>query len=176
MINREKRLVKRDSNEPVCSCVCSNQTGILTSLWYLFCLLMEVAVFIPDYLSLFRQARQLYFCWLFRKSGKVFWRWGWIPVSHVRWANSCCTRFVINCRAENTCTFFYPWAFSGYTRVVVDDFIYLKTDWVGKLIIICNCNCLYMSQNKDLIILLTFWPHLNYAYVRYVRLQGTIKF
>ncbi|KAH7546075.1 probable arabinosyltransferase ARAD1 [Ziziphus jujuba] len=32
MINREKRLVKRDSNEPVCSCVCSNQTGILTSL------------------------------------------------------------------------------------------------------------------------------------------------
>ncbi|KAL6201682.1 hypothetical protein ACLB2K_025394 [Fragaria x ananassa] len=31
-INRDKRLVKRDLNVPDCSCVCSNQTGIITSL------------------------------------------------------------------------------------------------------------------------------------------------
>ncbi|KAM5587125.1 putative arabinosyltransferase ARAD1 [Rosa sericea] len=31
-INRDKRLVKRDMNVPDCSCVCSNQTGIITSL------------------------------------------------------------------------------------------------------------------------------------------------
>ncbi|KAF3450023.1 hypothetical protein FNV43_RR06102 [Rhamnella rubrinervis] len=32
MVNRDKRLVKRDTNEPVCSSLCSNQSGILTSL------------------------------------------------------------------------------------------------------------------------------------------------
>ncbi|KVI03073.1 probable arabinosyltransferase ARAD1 [Cynara cardunculus var. scolymus] len=32
MINRDKRLVKRQLAEPDCSCVCSNQTGIHTSL------------------------------------------------------------------------------------------------------------------------------------------------
>ncbi|KAL6206282.1 hypothetical protein ACLB2K_023530 [Fragaria x ananassa] len=31
-INRDKRLVKRDLKVPDCSCVCSNQTGIITSL------------------------------------------------------------------------------------------------------------------------------------------------
>ncbi|KAK9937178.1 hypothetical protein M0R45_013987 [Rubus argutus] len=31
-INRDKRLVKRDLNVPDCSCLCSNQTGIITSL------------------------------------------------------------------------------------------------------------------------------------------------
>ncbi|XP_008371893.2 probable arabinosyltransferase ARAD1 [Malus domestica] len=31
-INRERRLVKRDSNVLDCSCLCSNQTGIITSL------------------------------------------------------------------------------------------------------------------------------------------------
>ncbi|XP_015066136.1 probable arabinosyltransferase ARAD1 [Solanum pennellii] len=32
MINRDKRLVKRELPEPDCSCLCSNQTGILTTL------------------------------------------------------------------------------------------------------------------------------------------------
>ncbi|KAK4564338.1 hypothetical protein RGQ29_006417 [Quercus rubra] len=32
MINRDKRLVKRELTEPDCSCLCTNQTGILTSL------------------------------------------------------------------------------------------------------------------------------------------------
>ncbi|XP_060192241.1 probable arabinosyltransferase ARAD1 isoform X1 [Lycium barbarum] len=32
MINRDKRLVKRELTEPDCSCLCSNQTGILTTL------------------------------------------------------------------------------------------------------------------------------------------------
>ncbi|XVE94261.1 hypothetical protein REPUB_Repub01dG0266300 [Reevesia pubescens] len=32
MINRDKRLVKRDLSEPDCSCLCSNQTGIISSL------------------------------------------------------------------------------------------------------------------------------------------------
>ncbi|KAJ4821993.1 putative arabinosyltransferase arad1 [Turnera subulata] len=32
MINRDKRLVKRDLAEPDCSCVCTNQTGFLTFL------------------------------------------------------------------------------------------------------------------------------------------------
>ncbi|GAV74403.1 Exostosin domain-containing protein [Cephalotus follicularis] len=32
MINRDKRLVKRDSSDPVCSSVCSNQSGITNSL------------------------------------------------------------------------------------------------------------------------------------------------
>ncbi|XVE67537.1 hypothetical protein DITRI_Ditri08aG0168900 [Diplodiscus trichospermus] len=32
MINRDKRLVKKDSSEPNCSCLCSNQTGIISSL------------------------------------------------------------------------------------------------------------------------------------------------
>ncbi|KAL5577534.1 hypothetical protein UlMin_019233 [Ulmus minor] len=32
MINRDKRLVKRSLNEPDCSCICSNQTGTVTSL------------------------------------------------------------------------------------------------------------------------------------------------
>ncbi|KAF4377375.1 hypothetical protein F8388_013721 [Cannabis sativa] len=31
MINRDKRFVKRNLTEPDCSCLCSNQTGILTS-------------------------------------------------------------------------------------------------------------------------------------------------
>jgi hypothetical protein len=34
MINREKRLVKRDSIEPDCSCLCTNQSTLFTSLWY----------------------------------------------------------------------------------------------------------------------------------------------
>lgn len=32
MINRDKRLVKRELPEPDCSCLCSNETGILTTL------------------------------------------------------------------------------------------------------------------------------------------------
>ncbi|EOX96908.1 Exostosin family protein isoform 1 [Theobroma cacao] len=32
MINRDKRLVKMELNEPNCSCLCSNQTGIISSL------------------------------------------------------------------------------------------------------------------------------------------------
>lgn len=32
MINRDKRLVKRELSEPDCSCLCSNQSGILTTL------------------------------------------------------------------------------------------------------------------------------------------------
>ncbi|MBA0766566.1 hypothetical protein Gotri_015596 [Gossypium trilobum] len=32
MINRDKRLVKRELSEPNCSCLCSNQTGIIDSL------------------------------------------------------------------------------------------------------------------------------------------------
>ncbi|KAK4368297.1 hypothetical protein RND71_012089 [Anisodus tanguticus] len=32
MINRDKRLVKRELAEPDCSCLCSNQSGILTTL------------------------------------------------------------------------------------------------------------------------------------------------
>ncbi|XP_047328485.1 probable arabinosyltransferase ARAD1 [Impatiens glandulifera] len=32
MINRDKRLVKRDLSEPDCSCICSNQTGFKTTL------------------------------------------------------------------------------------------------------------------------------------------------
>ncbi|KHF99569.1 hypothetical protein F383_08014 [Gossypium arboreum] len=32
MINRDKRLVKRELSEPNCSCLCSNQTGITNSL------------------------------------------------------------------------------------------------------------------------------------------------
>lgn len=32
MINREKRLVRRESSEPVCSSLCTNQTGLITSL------------------------------------------------------------------------------------------------------------------------------------------------
>lgn len=35
MINRDKRLVKRDLTEPDCSCLCSNQSGIQTSPWLL---------------------------------------------------------------------------------------------------------------------------------------------
>ncbi|XP_022762642.1 probable arabinosyltransferase ARAD1 [Durio zibethinus] len=32
MINRDKRLVKKDLSEPNCCCLCSNQTGIISSL------------------------------------------------------------------------------------------------------------------------------------------------
>ncbi|GLT85673.1 hypothetical protein SLE2022_038550 [Rubroshorea leprosula] len=32
MINRDRRLVKKDSSESTCSCLCSNQTGIISSL------------------------------------------------------------------------------------------------------------------------------------------------
>ncbi|KAK8626570.1 hypothetical protein V6N13_134211 [Hibiscus sabdariffa] len=32
MINRDKRLVKRELSEPNCSCLCSNQTGMISSL------------------------------------------------------------------------------------------------------------------------------------------------
>ncbi|KAK9267218.1 hypothetical protein L1049_009638 [Liquidambar formosana] len=32
MINRDKRLVKRDLPEPDCACICSNQTGIINTL------------------------------------------------------------------------------------------------------------------------------------------------
>ncbi|XWS55378.1 hypothetical protein CRYUN_Cryun10bG0169200 [Craigia yunnanensis] len=32
MINRDKRLVQKDLSEPNCSCLCSNQTGIISSL------------------------------------------------------------------------------------------------------------------------------------------------
>lgn len=32
MINREKRLIHRDGDEPDCSCLCSNQTGIKARL------------------------------------------------------------------------------------------------------------------------------------------------
>ncbi|PON36336.1 Exostosin-like [Trema orientale] len=32
MSNRDKRLVKRNSNKPNCACLCSNQTGIITNL------------------------------------------------------------------------------------------------------------------------------------------------
>ena len=35
MKNRDKRLVKRDLTEPDCSCLCSNQSGIQTTLWLL---------------------------------------------------------------------------------------------------------------------------------------------
>lgn len=33
MINRDKRLVRRESSEPVCSSLCTNQSGLITSLW-----------------------------------------------------------------------------------------------------------------------------------------------
>ncbi|CAK9162458.1 unnamed protein product, partial [Ilex paraguariensis] len=32
IMNRDKRLVKRDLTEPDCSCLCSNQSGIHTTL------------------------------------------------------------------------------------------------------------------------------------------------
>jgi hypothetical protein len=32
MINRDKRLVKKDSTEPDCSCLCTNQSAHITSL------------------------------------------------------------------------------------------------------------------------------------------------
>lgn len=32
MINRERRLVKRELTQPDCSCVCANQTGLYTTL------------------------------------------------------------------------------------------------------------------------------------------------
>ncbi|XP_022748741.1 probable arabinosyltransferase ARAD1 [Durio zibethinus] len=32
MVNRDKRLVRKDLSEPNCSCLCSNQTGIISSL------------------------------------------------------------------------------------------------------------------------------------------------
>lgn len=32
MINRDKRLVKRELTEPDCSCICSNQSGIFNTL------------------------------------------------------------------------------------------------------------------------------------------------
>ncbi|KAF2615516.1 hypothetical protein F2Q70_00008367 [Brassica cretica] len=32
MSNREKRLVLRNSTEPDCSCLCTNQTGLVTSV------------------------------------------------------------------------------------------------------------------------------------------------
>ncbi|CAI0392692.1 unnamed protein product [Linum tenue] len=32
MINRDKRLIKRDLSEPDCSCLCTNKTGFLTSI------------------------------------------------------------------------------------------------------------------------------------------------
>ncbi|KAI6704795.1 hypothetical protein NL676_007757 [Syzygium grande] len=32
MINRDKRIVKRDMSEPDCSCMCTNQTGVISTL------------------------------------------------------------------------------------------------------------------------------------------------
>ncbi|CAN1225341.1 Probable arabinosyltransferase ARAD1 [Linum grandiflorum] len=32
MINRDKRVIKRESSEPDCSCLCTNQTGVVNSL------------------------------------------------------------------------------------------------------------------------------------------------
>lgn len=32
MINRKKRIVKRNSDGPNCACLCTNQTGIVTTL------------------------------------------------------------------------------------------------------------------------------------------------
>lgn len=32
MINRDRRLIKRELSEPDCSCLCTNKTGIISSL------------------------------------------------------------------------------------------------------------------------------------------------
>lgn len=44
MINRDKRNVKRGMNGPDCSCLCTNQTGVITTLWNTILLMVSPIV------------------------------------------------------------------------------------------------------------------------------------